>query len=149
MWGWECYRCARFINCHLLAVRFFQKQVQVGVVPLGTGNDLARVLGWGSVCDVDAHLAVLLERYERATTKMLDRSVGPEQRCALKFRAKLINSVHLASWCFFFSCNSFNFLFIFNSSYSKSIFFKYWIQVIQFISFQLFKFSQVQFILGI
>ncbi|XP_071455595.1 diacylglycerol kinase eta isoform X2 [Hetaerina americana] len=49
-------------------------QCQIGVVPLGTGNDLARVLGWGSsVCDGDAHLPQLLEKYEKASTKMLDR----------------------------------------------------------------------------
>ena len=40
---------------------------------MGTGNDLARVIGWGSVCDDDAHLPQLLERYEKASVKMLDR----------------------------------------------------------------------------
>lgn len=40
---------------------------------MGTGNDLARVLGWGSSCDDDAHLPQLLEKYEKAGTKMLDR----------------------------------------------------------------------------
>lgn len=50
-----------------------KKQCQVGVLPLGTGNDLARVIGWGSVCDDDAHLPQLLERYEKASVKMLDR----------------------------------------------------------------------------
>ncbi|XP_053691122.1 diacylglycerol kinase eta [Sabethes cyaneus] len=49
------------------------KQCQIAVLPLGTGNDLARVLGWGSSCDDDAHLPQLLERYEQASTKMLDR----------------------------------------------------------------------------
>lgn len=50
-----------------------QKQCQVAVMPLGTGNDLARVLGWGSSCDDDTHLPQILERYESASTKMLDR----------------------------------------------------------------------------
>ncbi|XP_072330817.1 diacylglycerol kinase delta isoform X4 [Scyliorhinus torazame] len=49
------------------------KQCQMGVLPLGTGNDLARVLGWGSACDDDTQLPQILEKLERASTKMLDR----------------------------------------------------------------------------
>ncbi|VVC34305.1 Hypothetical protein CINCED_3A011770 [Cinara cedri] len=50
-----------------------QVQCHVGVLPLGTGNDLARVLGWGASCDDDAHLPQILDKYERASTKILDR----------------------------------------------------------------------------
>ncbi|XP_049887709.1 diacylglycerol kinase eta [Pectinophora gossypiella] len=49
------------------------RQVQTAVLPLGTGNDLARVLGWGASCDDAANLQLLIERYEKASTKMLDR----------------------------------------------------------------------------
>ncbi|XP_069473981.1 diacylglycerol kinase delta isoform X2 [Ambystoma mexicanum] len=49
------------------------KQCQLGVLPLGTGNDLARVLGWGSACDDDTQLPQILEKLERASTTMLDR----------------------------------------------------------------------------
>lgn len=48
-------------------------QCQVGVLPLGTGNDLARVLGWGGSHDDDTQLPQILEKLERASTKMLDR----------------------------------------------------------------------------
>lgn len=73
-----------------------QKQCQIAVLPLGTGNDLARVLGWGSSADDEskfvlnffmnfslsqistpkshaANIVQLLDKYETASTKMLDR----------------------------------------------------------------------------
>ncbi|KAJ8282553.1 hypothetical protein COCON_G00050720 [Conger conger] len=66
------------------------KQCQLGVLPLGTGNDLARVLGWGPSCDDDTLLPQILEKLERASTKMLDRwsimtyeiKIPPKLSCA-------------------------------------------------------------------
>ena len=42
-------------------------------MPLGTGNDLSQVLGWGDVFNDDAKVPTLLEQYACAKTKMLDR----------------------------------------------------------------------------
>ncbi|XP_046660708.1 diacylglycerol kinase epsilon-like [Homalodisca vitripennis] len=45
----------------------------VGIVPLGTGNDLSRVLGWGSEHSVDTTGDQILENILRARTVKLDR----------------------------------------------------------------------------
>lgn len=45
----------------------------MGVLPLGTGNDLSRVLGWGTSFDDDNALPQFLKHLERAKAEMLDR----------------------------------------------------------------------------
>ena len=51
--------------------------VPLGMLPLGTGNDLAQVLGWGAGHTLDDDLSKFLRRVHTSTTSLFDRwSVG-------------------------------------------------------------------------
>jgi len=55
----------------MMIIRY--EQCQVGVLPLGTGNDLAQILGWGANFDDDALLLSVIDQLEHAQIQMLDR----------------------------------------------------------------------------
>jgi len=46
-------------------------------MPLGTGNDLSRVLGWGAKFDDESQLPIIMEQLEHAQIKTLDRWSWP------------------------------------------------------------------------
>ena len=48
-------------------------QCIIGVVPLGTGNDLARVLGWGAQFNDEERIPMLLSEMECSSYRLLDR----------------------------------------------------------------------------
>jgi len=48
----------------------------VAILPLGTGNDLARVLGWGPGYD-EGNVSEILGNVKAATMKKMDRSAFP------------------------------------------------------------------------
>jgi diacylglycerol kinase (ATP) len=50
-------------------------QVRVGLMPLGTGNDLARVLGWMGGDVSEESIAETLKAVECSKEVLLDRSV--------------------------------------------------------------------------
>ncbi|CAB3409023.1 unnamed protein product [Caenorhabditis bovis] len=71
---------------------------QLAILPLGTGNDLARVLGWGHAFYDDTQLPQLVRTLERAHTKMLDRwSVlsieGPQADAVRRYEDVVIEKV--------------------------------------------------------
>ncbi|KAM7339264.1 hypothetical protein ACRRTK_002748 [Alexandromys fortis] len=75
---------------------------QLAVIPLGTGNDLARVLGWGSFWNKNKSVLDILSRIEQANVRILDRwSVmireNPRQFPLLKGQAAAIRHLEDAN----------------------------------------------------
>ncbi|CAH0489823.1 unnamed protein product [Peronospora farinosa] len=59
------------------------RQPPIAVLPLGTGNDLARVLGWGASFSAPTDVSELLSEVEAAHVSLLDRwevNIGKSQK---------------------------------------------------------------------
>ncbi|XP_067037295.1 diacylglycerol kinase delta-like isoform X1 [Acropora muricata] len=69
-------------------------QCQLGVLPLGTGNDLSRVLGWGTSFVDDNAVTQFLQHLERAKAAVLDRwSIMIEERPLSASRSSSIETL--------------------------------------------------------
>ncbi|RMX42934.1 hypothetical protein pdam_00001775 [Pocillopora damicornis] len=71
-------------------------QCQLGVLPLGTGNDLSRVLGWGTSFDDDTAVTQFLRHLERAKAAVLDRwSIMVEEKPLSASRSSSIETLDI------------------------------------------------------
>lgn len=77
-------------------------QCQLAVIPLGTGNDLARVLGWGAFWNKNKSPLDILNRVEQASVRILDRWVAERSGyCAFSSCTLVISLHHFNQECFY------------------------------------------------
>ncbi|KAI5135300.1 Diacylglycerol Kinase Kappa [Manis pentadactyla] len=68
----------------LIDVFGLHERCQLAVIPLGTGNDLAHVLGWGAFWNKNKSPMNILNRVEQASVQILDRW-GWDETCEFAF----------------------------------------------------------------
>lgn len=61
------------ISLALDAISELERELPVAILPLGTGNDLSRTLGWGSSCEGPINFSEICREMRSAKTVKLDR----------------------------------------------------------------------------
>lgn len=64
-----------FIKNTLRIIKHFQIDPAVGIIPLGTGNDLSRVLGWGTSYS-DSNCFDIMDSLDNVSIIKLDRLIS-------------------------------------------------------------------------
>ena len=88
-----------------LSYSYLQPPPQVSILPLGTGNDLSRVLGWGEGYTGDVDVKHILELLDKAHVVKLDRwrvNITPAKKLGIRMPARvciILSTVRLYIMC--------------------------------------------------